>query len=302
MSQRPDDFEDVLRRALHAAADPAEPSDDGLEQIHARLRTPYPLLVAWLMAAWSGMSRRALGGLDAVWSWLHTVPGPGNDRSPAQPGTPGQRRLARVRLAAALAMAALVVAIGAFAGAPVLRQQVASLTGALVSSLDGSGPGGTGGSGVNGQGNPLPPSGGAPVGGTTPSTPDNQQPGPANSSAQTPALATPPASQSPALSTSPAPSTCPTPTPSTSPTPTPSSSPTPSTSPTHSTSPTPTPSSSLSASTSPTASTSSAACPSPGTTSSLAGPIPAASPSPDTSSSPDTSFSAASSSPDTLEP
>src|SRR5690348_12442763 len=102
MTQHRDDFEDVLRRALHTAADPAEPSGDGLQRIRARLRTPYPLLVAWLMAACSGMSRRALGGLDSLWSWLHTVPGPGHDRWRAQPGTPGQRRLVRVRMAAAL--------------------------------------------------------------------------------------------------------------------------------------------------------------------------------------------------------
>ena len=194
-----------MRRALHAAADSVEPSGDGLERIRPRLRTPYPVPVAWLMAACSGVSRRALGGWDSVWSWLHTVPGPGQGRWRAQPGTPGRRRLARGRMAAALAMAALVVAIGAYAGAPVLRQQVSSLTGALVNSLAGSSSGGTGGPGVNGQGNPLPPSGGAPVGGTTPSTPDNTQPGPANCPTQTPALATPPASQTPTASPTPTP-------------------------------------------------------------------------------------------------
>src|SRR5690348_16611729 len=104
MTQRPDDFEDLLRRALHAAADSAEPSGDGLQRIRLRLRTPYPVPVAWLMAACSGVSRRALGGLDSVWSWLRTVPGPGHDRWRAQPGTPGQRRLVRGRLAVALAM------------------------------------------------------------------------------------------------------------------------------------------------------------------------------------------------------
>src|ERR1700745_3015368 len=102
MTQHPDDFEDVVRRALHGAADAAEPSDDGLERIRARLRTPYPVLVVWVMAgccggrsACSGVSRRAPGGLDFLWSWLHTVPGPGLDRSQAQPGTPGRRRLVR---------------------------------------------------------------------------------------------------------------------------------------------------------------------------------------------------------------
>ena len=50
MTQHRDDFEDFVRRALHAAAEAAEPSGDGLERIRARLRTPYPVLVAWVMA------------------------------------------------------------------------------------------------------------------------------------------------------------------------------------------------------------------------------------------------------------
>src|SRR6266566_5411916 len=189
MTQHRDDFEDFVRRALHAAAEAAEPSGDGLERIRARLRTPYPVLAAWVMAGCSGVSRRTLGGLESLWSWLHRVPGPGHDRWRAQPGTPGQRRLVRGRLAAALAVAALVVAVGAYAGAPVLRQQVSSLTGALVNSLDGSGSGSTGGRGVNSQGSPVPPSGDATVGGTIPSTPDNQQPDSASCTTQTPALA-----------------------------------------------------------------------------------------------------------------
>ena len=80
MTQHRDDFEEFLRRALHAAADSAEPSDDGLQRIRARLRTPYPVPVAWLMAACSGVSRRALGGLESVWAWLRTVLGPGDRR------------------------------------------------------------------------------------------------------------------------------------------------------------------------------------------------------------------------------
>src|SRR6266516_2479078 len=226
MTQHRDDFEDFVRRALHAAADSAEPSGDGLQRIRARLRAPYPVPVAWLMAACSEVSRRALGGLDAVSSWLHTMPGPGDGRWRARPGTPGQRRQVRVRIAAALVMAALVVAIGAFAGGPLLRQG-ASLTGALLHSLEGGGPAGTGGPGVNGQGSPLPPTGGATVGGATPSTADNRQPGSASCTPQTPVLATPsatpPASVNPVVGTSPAPSQSPTP--STSPTLAPSTSP-----------------------------------------------------------------------------
>jgi hypothetical protein len=49
------DPEDILRQALCAAADSVEPSGDGLAQIRARLTTPRPLVIAWVMAAWSDL-------------------------------------------------------------------------------------------------------------------------------------------------------------------------------------------------------------------------------------------------------
>ena len=76
MSQHQGDHEDFLRRALHAAADSVEPSDDGLERIRARLRAPRPRPVAWMMAAYSEMPRRAPGALDYGCVWLHTTLGP----------------------------------------------------------------------------------------------------------------------------------------------------------------------------------------------------------------------------------
>jgi hypothetical protein len=47
------DPEDILRQALRTAADSVEPSGDGLAQIRARLTTPRPLVITWVMAAWS---------------------------------------------------------------------------------------------------------------------------------------------------------------------------------------------------------------------------------------------------------
>src|SRR5258708_13387446 len=52
--------EEILRRALHAAADRIEPAPDGLERIRARLSKPRPLAVAWLMVCWTGVAQPAL--------------------------------------------------------------------------------------------------------------------------------------------------------------------------------------------------------------------------------------------------
>ena len=49
--------EDILRQALHAAAESVEPAADGLARIRARLSTPHPMVVAWVIAAWSGLAR-----------------------------------------------------------------------------------------------------------------------------------------------------------------------------------------------------------------------------------------------------
>jgi hypothetical protein len=73
MSQHHRDHEDVLRRALHSAVDSMEVSGDGLERIQARLTTPRPAPLAWVMAAPSEVARRALIGLSAVWAWLQPL-------------------------------------------------------------------------------------------------------------------------------------------------------------------------------------------------------------------------------------
>src|SRR5215831_1540144 len=58
--------EDILRQALHAAAESVEPATDGLSQIRARLSTPRPLLVAWLVAGWETVSQFVMVRLGPV--------------------------------------------------------------------------------------------------------------------------------------------------------------------------------------------------------------------------------------------
>ncbi len=60
------EHEELLRRALRAAADSVEPADDGLERIRARLRPPRPALSAWMM---SGTEPAALR-LKPTLTWL----------------------------------------------------------------------------------------------------------------------------------------------------------------------------------------------------------------------------------------
>jgi hypothetical protein len=111
------DYDDVLRRALHAAAESIEPAPDGLERIRARLGTP-PLLsfasaVAWSseaatrIVAWAAPIIRS--ALDAFWSVI--------DRfrpAEVEPGQPGPR-FGWLRPMVAMGTAIFVVAAGAFA-------------------------------------------------------------------------------------------------------------------------------------------------------------------------------------------
>ena len=62
--------EDILRRALHAAAESVEPAAEGLTQIRARLSAPRPLALAWLIAAWETVSQFVMLWLEAVLDWL----------------------------------------------------------------------------------------------------------------------------------------------------------------------------------------------------------------------------------------
>src|SRR5260370_38398735 len=114
MSQRDRDYDEIVRRALHAAADSIEPGEAGLERIRARLTGPRPMPVAWMVAGYSAVARRALGGLQSVWAWLKTVLGPvGEPFRAARPGPLHWRRLAGLPPAPVLAIAAFPVAAGA---------------------------------------------------------------------------------------------------------------------------------------------------------------------------------------------
>lgn len=58
--------EEVLCRVLHAAADSIEPAADGLTRIRARVTSPRPASVAWLLAFASAVAGFALRGFQAT--------------------------------------------------------------------------------------------------------------------------------------------------------------------------------------------------------------------------------------------
>jgi len=155
MSQHSGDYEDFLRGALHAAVDSVEPAGDGLERIRARLTTPRPLPVAWLMAACSWVATYARGSLDSVSAWLQTVP-----RALARPGGAGersqaterQRQLDRLRLVFTVAAVTILMAVSVSALTPFGRH-VLSQAGAALTSIGGGGEAaGTGEPGASGPG------------------------------------------------------------------------------------------------------------------------------------------------------
>jgi hypothetical protein len=250
MSQQDRELEDLLRRALHSAADSVEPSQDGLERIRSRLTTPYPLPVAWMMAVYSQAARWTRGGLSSLGAWLAAVPGSARQRRRVTRPSPSRgRRPSRVVLAAALA-AAFAVAIGVGALTPPLQHAIVQ-TGLLIRSITSGNSGSSSRPPVSGHGRKLLPSGGA-VSGMASGTGSHQQPNPANCAARQPVLATTPTSPATSATTtaSPSPTACATLTtgptatsssPASSPSPTPTS-PSPSPTPT-SPSPSPTPTS-----------------------------------------------------------
>jgi hypothetical protein len=247
--------EDILRRALHQAADSVEPATDGLSQIRARLATPRPLLIAWLVAAWETASEfvvlRLEPALAALADWLgtglrtaerHLQPvaqrlEPVTDRlRPAfgwlaamvawlrrviKPQTsPGGRpsRYAWVRPVIAMAAVVLVAVAGGFALSG-LPHQISQAAQSVFSSTQPHGSGGTHGPGTSGGGQHLRSSPGS-------SSRNETSPSPSPSCSSKP---------------KPKPTTSPTPTPTTQPTTTPTPTQTSPTSPPPTTTPPPTP-------------------------------------------------------------
>src|SRR5450755_631947 len=213
MSQRDRDYDEILRRALHAAANSVEPAEDGLERIRARLTSPYPTPLAWVMAGCSQVARYTAGVLQSVLAWPETVLGPVRERfRSAQPGPPPGRRRARLRPAAAAAIAAFAVIAGALALTPLPRQAI-SQTAAFVRYLENGGSaGGTAEPGGSGHGAGVPP-GGAAVPSTAHGKPAHRHLASAPCAAPTPALT---------RSAAPSGTVCPSPTGSPSPTASPS--------------------------------------------------------------------------------
>src|SRR5215469_10006849 len=140
------DYEDVLRRALHSAVDPIEPADDGLDQIRARLTTPDPVPVAWVVAAYAEVAGRARGGLQSALAWLQSVlqrmmPGPSEPSGQAREGygaapppTSPRPRFGRARLAAVVAAITLIMAMSVSAVTP-FGAQIWSQAGALINAI-----------------------------------------------------------------------------------------------------------------------------------------------------------------------
>src|SRR5580698_1604969 len=150
MNQRDRDYEELLRRALRASADSVVPAEDGLERIRARLSTPHPSLVAWMMAGFSEVASRAAAGLQSVSDWLRPMPGAARERLRVTRPGPPREGLVRLRPTAMLAIAVFVVAGSALALTPLPGQAISS-TAALIRSLgSGGSAGGTGGSSLSG--------------------------------------------------------------------------------------------------------------------------------------------------------
>ena len=124
MNQRDRDYDELLRRALRASADSVVPAEDGLERIRARLSTPHPLLVAWMMAGFSEVASRAAAGLQSVSDWLRPMPGAARERLRVTRPGPRPGGLARLRPTAVLAIAVFVIAGGALALTPLPGQAI----------------------------------------------------------------------------------------------------------------------------------------------------------------------------------
>jgi hypothetical protein len=224
-SQGEHDFDQFLRRLLQEEANALEPADDGLERIRARLTTPRPAPVAWVMAVFSGAWRRAQGTAVSASAWLRTPRSWHGGRLRGWLGGGPQKWRSPVVLTAA----ALVAAAASVLAFTPLPGQAVSRTAALFRSFDGAhghGAAGQGGGHAEGGG------GAAPAPSTSPSSSGKQahrspsaSPGPSAAASTTPRSGS--VGSSPAASASPTPSTSSSPCPSPAASPSPSASPSP---------------------------------------------------------------------------
>lgn len=247
------DFDDMLRRALHAAVDRVEPADDGLERIRRRLNEPWlgrqvslmltecadlgQLIVIRLEPAftrlWSALGRSAgvsfsrLGSRVPALAALGAALAPSRRHGAAHRGQPqgGWARLrptlAWLRPALAVASAVLIVVAGFYGLAQLRETLVLTLFPGSTSASTGPSPASSGNSG---PAHPVTPS----AGGVAPAStrPGSGSPSPKAScsgTSKTTHSPTPSASSSPSASTSPSASPSPQPTSDLNPTPTPSS-------------------------------------------------------------------------------
>jgi hypothetical protein len=251
------DPEDILRQALHSAAESIEPSADGLGQIRARLNPPRPLVIAWLTAGWEDLGHlmmfRLVPALAAVAGWLgrllHPVIEPLRPafrwlppvlewlrpaadmvgawaerlgRPAARPGESGRSsRYGWLRPAIAMAAVILVAVAGGFALSG-MRNPISQVAASLLPSQANTTGGGGHGTKAAGHGQPIPGSNGDKAR-PTPSTscsPSGKHRGASTRKAKS----TPTPTASPSVSPSPSPSVSPSPSPSVSPSPSPSDS------------------------------------------------------------------------------
>jgi len=133
-SRQPHDFAELVRSALHAAAEQVEPRPDGLDRIRTAIRSGSPALAADGVAAPRRRPADRSGRSRSRWwqTWdLH-----------------------QVMLRPALALACAVFAAGVAAAVPPLRQAIVQLSSSV---LSGHTTGGTsGGGGAVGSGVPSP--------------------------------------------------------------------------------------------------------------------------------------------------
>jgi len=242
--------EDILRRALREAAGSVEPAADGLSQIRARLSTPRPLVVAWLVAAWETVSqfvmlrlepalaelgprlstalragqthlepvterlRPVFGWLIAAVVWLRRMIKPQASEHERPP------RYRWVRPVIAMAVVVLVAVVGGFAMSGLPSQIARDGLNVFSGQTHGSGGGSHSSGGVTGSGKHYQPtsgtsstSGTAPTGTPAPSGSPEAKATPKATPSPKPSPSSPSPSPSPSTS-SPSPTTSPSPAPS----------------------------------------------------------------------------------------